>query len=238
MVKSHAPNPPDDVMESLFADAPMSIREPDLEADAKTKAMPAASASALSQEVKRMSTWYAEINKVMDKDGVGHTPQAEAELASQVPLLRYLHQHNLWHKVDDARASSLLPELALVRRKCDARCFFVEKAFAFIVVLWPAVRQDLGIWKRDPDVQKLDFEIVFKLDDWEEIPIQYTCPLGLYMEDRAMRMSICYTPQGICQCIFVHSGGDVDTGSCYRWYGDRYLISTMLKPYSISTQAV
>lgn len=179
----------------MFADAPMSIREADLEADAETKAMTAASASALSQEVKRMSKWYADIDKVMDKDGVGHTPQAEAELASQVPLLRYLHQHNLWHKVDDARASSLLPELALVRRKCDGSYFFVEKAFSFIVVLWPAARQELGIWRRDPDVQKLNFEVVFSLDDWEEIPIQYTCPLKLYMEDLAIRMRVCYTEQ-------------------------------------------
>ena len=194
-VKSHAPNPPDYVVESLFADAPTLIREADLEADAKSKAMPAASGSALSQEAKRMSAWYADINKVMDKAGVGHTPQAEAELASQVPLLRYLHQHNLWHRVDDARASSLLPELALVRRKCDARYFFVEKTFTFIVVLWPAVRQELGIWIRDPEVQKLHFEVVLSLDDWEEIPTQYTCPLKLYMEDRIIRISLCHTPQ-------------------------------------------
>ena len=182
-------------MESLFADAPMSIREADLEADAKTKAMPAASAAALSQEVKRLSEWYADINKVMDKDGVGHTPESEAELASQVLLLRYFHQHNLWHRVDDARASSLLPEFALVRRKCDSKCFFVERAFSFIVVLWPAVQQELSIWRRDPDVQKLTFEVVLNLNDWEDLPIEYTCPLKLYMKDRLIRISVCYSLQ-------------------------------------------
>ena len=77
------------------------------------------------------------------------------------------------------------------------RCqvFFVEKTFTFIVVLWPAVRQELGIWIRDPEVQKLHFEVVLSLDDWEEIPTQYTCPLKLYMEDRIIRISLCHTPQ-------------------------------------------
>ena len=92
-----------DNMEALFRE-PGSIR----------KADPAAT-SQEQQAVEKRNEFLATTARVKDeKKFSAFTPESEQVLVAELRLMGYLHENNMWGRVNDAWVTSLLPVVAIV----------------------------------------------------------------------------------------------------------------------------
>ena len=118
-----------------------------------------------------------------DKKWVGLTPMKANQTFVEVSLLRYLHEHDLWHRIDNVWQSQLMPLWALVRPKAGGfEPCFVVKTFENRILTWPAELVELKLWRPKLDVESLDTRVVFDIDDRMACPMSAVCPLIGWLE--------------------------------------------------------
>ena len=104
----------------------------------------------------------------------------------EVSLLRYLHEHDHWHRIDNVWQAQLMPLWALVRPKIGGfvPCFVV-KTFENLILTWPAELVELKLWRPKLDVKYLDTRVVFYNYGWMACPTSDVCPLLGWLEAHA-----------------------------------------------------
>ena len=90
-----------------------------------------------------------------------------------------------WDPVGNAWAAAAFTEGSLVRRKADKHTAFVVRRLSAAVLMWPAQCVEPRVWHESLAVERLDWQVVYDLGEWEEIPVELACPLHLFLEDCA-----------------------------------------------------
>ena len=122
---------------------------------------------------------------MQDKKWSGRTPASLHEIAAEQVLLRQLHEKGEWDLVGNAWAAAAFTEGSLVRRKADKHTAFVVRRLSAAVLMWPAQCVEPRVWHESLAVERLDWQVVYDLGEWEEIPVELACPLHLFLEDCA-----------------------------------------------------
>ncbi len=169
---SSQPAPPREQLDAIFADASQRLPQVDDAAPSQQR-----------EVAEKQAEWHRLINGVKDKHRfTGFTPKSEQELHAEVALLRDLYTRGAWHEVDNAWKAALLPVGALVRRKIDQYCFFVQKGYAAAALTWPARQVEVNLWEPDLSVTSLQWICCFDLDAFEVIATEYLSPTHLMLE--------------------------------------------------------
>jgi len=176
---SHINAPPPAKMETFFADAPSTVREPEDSAPSHVK-----------EEAARLTAFLHKIDKVRtDKEFVGRTPKTSQDIRAEGILLRDMHEHGRWHQVDDACNAGLLPEGGLVVSALG-QASFVVKAYPAAALLWPATQLEIGMWDYDMEVTELVWATCYNINDFKQIPLVSCSPLRLFVQDVSYAVSI------------------------------------------------
>ena len=78
----------------------------------------------------------------------------------EVSLFRYLHEHDLWHRIDNVWQAQLVPSLALVRPKAGGiEPCFVVKTLENLILAWPAELVELKLRRPKLDVKYLEEQL-------------------------------------------------------------------------------
>ena len=95
----------------------------------------------------------------------------------------YLHENNMWGRVNDAWVTSLLPVGALVHIVPRKAKVFVLKTNAAAALCWPAEEVAHRVWRKKPGVAALEWHSIFNVADVEVFTTRYWSPLRLQLED-------------------------------------------------------
>ena len=99
--------------------------------------------------MEKRNKLLGETHRVKDeKNFSAFTPESEQVLVAELRLMGYLHENNMWGRVNDAWVTGLLPVGALIHivpRK--ARCF-VLKTHAAAALTWPAEEIAPRVWRK------------------------------------------------------------------------------------------
>ena len=159
-------------MEGMFAD-PGSIRNAGLAATSQER-----------ERVKKRNEFLATTQRVKDeKRFSAFTPESEQVLVAELRLMGYLHENNMWGRVNDAWVTSLLPVGALVHILSRKKKVFVLKTNAAAALCWPAEEVAPRVWRKKPGIEALERHTIFSVVDVEVYTIRHWSPLRLRMED-------------------------------------------------------
>ncbi len=78
-----------------------------------------------------------------------------------------------------------------MRRKADGWTFFAIRNYSVACVAWAAEEVAIGLWRHATSASSLTWVTVLDLSDFEEIPVEYTSPLHLFLEDEQNNALLC-----------------------------------------------
>jgi hypothetical protein len=123
----------------------------------------------------------------MSCDGfASRTPETRQQVIAEQELMAHLEEHKLWARASDVWRCGLLPEGALLRHNATNAFFFVVKRYAVAMLTWPATRSAVNLWSFDQSASSLLWRFCFAFDEYDEVPLEYTSPLRLRLEDRVV----------------------------------------------------
>ena len=158
-------------MEALFRE-PGSIRN----------AAPAATSQEM-EAVEKRNTSLATTTRVKDgKQFSAFTPESEQVLTAELRLMGYLHENNMWGRVNDAWVTSLLPVGALVHIVPRKARVWVLKTNAAAALCWPAEEVAHRVWRKKLGIAVLERHTIFNVADEEVLTTRYWPPLRLQLE--------------------------------------------------------
>jgi len=159
-------------MDALFRD-PGSIRKP--------------GCAATSQEiehVEKRNKFLETTQRIKDETKFSaFTPESEQVLVAELRLLRHLHEHGMWGRVNDAWVTNLLPVGALIHIVPRKARVFVLKTNASAALTWPAEEIAPRVWRKKPGIEALEWHTIFNVKDVEVLRTRYWSPLHLRVED-------------------------------------------------------
>ena len=157
----------------LFGDAASSVQSPTPAAPSQEK-----------EAVDRLRVLLQRIDEIRDEQAfVGHTAATSQELRAERHLILDMYENDMWHRVDDAFNSGLLPKGQLVVHESSNTYSFVVKAYKAAALLWPAKSIEVGLWERDLSVKKLKWVVCYNIGDYKEVPTTFISPLSLFVQD-------------------------------------------------------
>jgi len=159
-------------MEALFRD-PGSTR---IAGDAAT--------SQEKERVEKRNGLLKTTSRIKDeKQFSAFNPESEQVLVAELRLMGYLHENNMWGRVNDAWVTSLLPVGALVHILSRKRKVFVLKTNAAAALCWPAEEVAPRVWRRQAGIEALEWHTIFSVNDVDVYTTRYWSPLRLQLED-------------------------------------------------------
>ena len=164
--------PPDekDLAEILFKEPPL-----------RHAAHPVASATARTAKRTKL---LQDAARIKDPKHFSYmTPESEQILVSELRLMRVLHEKDMWHRVNDAWVTGLLPKGALIHIKSLSVYTFVVKTNDASAMCWEAERISVNLWQKARRIQSLSWHTIFDLDDVEVLQTRYLSPMHLFMQD-------------------------------------------------------
>lgn len=128
-----------------------------------------------------------EIEKVMDAPAAFQTYTAATiqDRFAELGLMRTLKSINNPLLAADACQAGWMPAGCLVRRRAieESPAFYVVKALRAAFLAWPARSLAVNCWAPDLSITELQWECVFKVEEWEEVPLEFASPLHMFLKE-------------------------------------------------------
>ena len=146
--------------------------------------VPTNATEAQLKDADRRNKFLQEMQRVKDeKKFTASTPESEQTLVAEPMLMRVMSEHAMWHRVNDAWVSGLLPKGGLIHVKSKNEYAFVLKAYECAALCWPAEQLTPNLRRKARDCTSLSWHVIFDLDDVEVLPTQYLSPVHLFSKD-------------------------------------------------------
>ena len=146
--------------------------------------VPSDASEAEKARIEQRNALLKNMQRIKDeKKFTAFTPESEQALVAELQLMRTMHEHNLWHRVNDAWVTGLLPKGGLIHIKSKAVYVFVLKAYDCAALCWPAEQLSPNLWRKARDFGSLQWHTVFDLDDVEVLLVKYLSPVHLFSKD-------------------------------------------------------